>query len=654
MTYRRISPRRRKRPTTPPGGSALVLMLCVLAVLAVLAVLVAVIWYRSNGETSGEMILHTVKREAFVYDVVEHGQVESSENVEVRCEVKARGAGGTTILEVVDEGQFVEGPKMLTAGNWAVDLNLPWLVGCRAHPSLLLMVGDPLVVLDSSGLVISRDQQQIVCNKSKAAMIKARNAYDAAMIAKEEYLKGTFIQESEKIQIEQDLAEESLRRAREYALFSERLAAKGYVTALQLEGDRFAEEKARKELKLARIKLNVLREYTKKKKLKELDSDIVTNEANWMAEQSSYQLELDNLAEIEDQIGKCTIYAPAAGQVVHANRQSHRGTSEFIVEEGAIVREGQEIIRLPNPQKMQVKAKVNESRIERIAVGMTASIRLDAFPDLTLDGDVTKVNEYPEPSSWFSSQVKEYATLVKIIDPPEHVKIKPGLTAEVTIHVGYLDHAVQVPVQAIHEHGGAYYCVVSKDDKLELAEVQIGPSNDEFIVVEKGLEEDDQVVMNPRRHLDGLELPELPAADEPPARRPANGKKPRPDATGAPGGEPARGRPKDGASPSDRPSGGAASGGAATGGAATGGGPPGGGHGGGGQHPGGGGFDPAKVVGMMFSRMDKNKAGKLSKDEIPAEHRDRVLKADANKDGSVTRAEMTAAMKKRMQQGGNK
>ena len=64
------------------------------------------------------------------------------------------------------------------------------------------------------------------------------------------------------------------------------------------------------------------------------------------------------LQEIEEQIAKCTILAPQDGQVVYANESDRRGNSEVIIEPGVAVRERQVIVRLPNPEYMQVAAKI--------------------------------------------------------------------------------------------------------------------------------------------------------------------------------------------------------------------------------------------------------------------------------------------------------
>ena len=538
-----------------------------------------------KAEQGPPAITHTVQLGLFENDVVERGEVESSSNVEVRCEVRARGGNGMTILEVVEEGTKVE-------------------------------KGDVLVRLDAAALEKEVVEQQIQCNSNQAAMIEARNTYEAAKIAEEEYVQGTYKQEEEQIESEIFIAEENLRRAREYLSYSQRLAARGYVTSQQLEGDQFAVKKAKTELSVAKTKLDVLQEYTKRKTLKTLQSDIKSAEAAWKSEESSYELELADLADLQAQVEKCVIRAPEAGQVVYANRQSSRRESEFLVEPGASVRENQVLIRLPDPKKMQVKAKVNESQVTMIRAGMPASIRLDAFGDSLLEGEVTRVNEYPEPGGWYSSQVKEYATFIRILNPPP--TLRPGLTAEVTIHVQRTDDALMVPVQAVYEHGRDLYAFRKiGENKWDAALLDAGSTNERFVHIKSGVEEGDIVAMNPRKLIDRVDLPEIVEDETEAARRAAS------DA------------------PKKRALGGGGAGGGPSAGAKTGAGP--------GQ---GGQPNIQAIVAAIFSKYDKNSDGKLTNDEIPSDQAERLKASDANKDGIIDKAEMTKAFKSRMSAGG--
>ena len=201
-------------------------------------------------------------------------------------------------------------------------------------------------------------------------------------------------------------------------------------------------------LDLARGRLDILDRLTKEKFKVQFESDIESAKAKLKSDASVLAEEEDKLAEIQDQINKCMIFSPAEGVVVYNNEFSSRGGSEFVVEEGAVVRERQTIIKLPDPSRMQVKAKVNEQSITLMAEGLAAKVKVSAVPGEML-ARVIRVNKYAEPGSWFSSSVKEYATFIQILDPPSG--IRTGMTAEVRIFVEQLPDALQIPVHGIYE-----------------------------------------------------------------------------------------------------------------------------------------------------------------------------------------------------------
>ena len=243
--------------------------------------------------------------------------------------------------------------------------------------------------------------------------------------------EGKYFLDENTILSELDVAQENLRRARDTERYSEQLEAKGYITKVQLEADLFARQKAEKDLDAARKKLEVLQNYTRRKMEVQLKADIDTAKAKCDAALATFNLDKSKLELIKEQIAKCTIRAKKPGQVVYANVTERFGGQETIIEEGTLVRERQVIVRLPNPDKMQVKAKVNEAKIALVSAGMPARIRLDAYPDKELEGCVESVSEYPAPGMWWASNVKEYDTIVKIDKSP--VDLRPGYTADVTI-----------------------------------------------------------------------------------------------------------------------------------------------------------------------------------------------------------------------------
>ena len=578
---------------------------------------------------SDDLITQVARRGPFDHIVLEQGEVESSSNTEIVCDVKSRGTSGTAILWVIDEGARVK-------------------------------KGQKLVELDSSELELRLKEQKIQVITAEARLATSLANLKQAKISRQEYLEGVYKTAEKEIFSLKAVAEQKLRIARLNSQSSERLVAKGLLNALTLEANQFSVADAQNQLDVADSKLKVLQNLTKQKMLVQFDSGIEAAEASLSATQSELMEETSELDDIIEQIGNCVMMAPADGVVVHANRYSSRGGSaEFVVEAGATVRERQEIIRLPDPSLMQVKCKINESRITLITEGMAARIEIDAIPGMKLTGRVVKVNRYAEPGSFFSSSIKEYATIVEIIDPPEN--IRTGMTAEVQIFVEQHDDALQIPIEGLYEHGPDMYSLVMKGpDEFVTSKIKIQATNDKMASVDAGLNDDDVVILNLRDHLDLMELPEIVREDNSGMRdlatpgsvrsggeggRPGGGGAGRPGGggTGRPGGG-GTGRPGGGGT--GRPSGGGTGrpGGERAGGA-------------GGGPPGGGGMPSAsEMVKRAMEQNDKDSDGTLSAEEIKAiddRFRSMISDADVDGDGDVTKIELTQAIKKRTGGGGS-
>jgi len=417
----------------------------------------------------------TVSTGPFLQEVVERGEVGSSSNVEIRCQVQSKALLGTPIIQIVAEGAYVN-------------------------------EGDFLVKLDDSGLQADVIQQQILCNTSRALEVEGRTDYESAKIALQEYEQGTYLQERGTAESDRFVAQENLRRAEEYLRYSLRLAERGYVTDVQLEADRFAVEKARKELENASTKLDVLEKYTKIKNINRLTANVETAEARMRSRENSRALDDDKLKNLEDQIAKCIINAPTSGQVVYANLPS----GDPLIAEGKLVRERQVIIRLPDPKRMQVVARINESRIDKLKVGMPAKIRLDAFPKNVLTGVVRSVTEYPLPAATPYSTIKEYGAEVTIDEAPPGART--GMTAQVAIEVERMEDVLQIPVQSVIERGKRFFCIVEEAGEIAAHEIHVGSANENSVVVTEGVNAGDKVVLAPQSVETLVKLPEVTAA----------------------------------------------------------------------------------------------------------------------------------------------
>jgi RND family efflux transporter MFP subunit len=206
--------------------------------------------------------------------------------------------------------------------------------------------------------------------------------------------------------------------------------------------------------------------------------------------------EEEKLAKYQEQLEKCKIYAPHDGMATYA--LEHWGKTQ--IQEGATVRERQRIIILPDLSVMQVKTAVHESVLDLINEGLPATITIDAFPDRTYTGSVKSVAVLADRGEWHSRDVKLYATIVTIDGTVE--RLRPGMSAAVEIHVERLEDVLSVPVQAIVQVAGDNWCYVGATGQIERRLVTLGKTNDKFVEIREGLNEGDQVVLNPMALVD--------------------------------------------------------------------------------------------------------------------------------------------------------
>jgi RND family efflux transporter MFP subunit len=447
------------------------------AVVGLVAVVAAGWGYRkmARSGSTGEPLCCPVVCGPFVHEVAVRGEVESAVNVDVRCEVRPPTGDWLRILEVVPEGTHVE-------------------------------PGDFLVRLDSSLLESDLNQQKIACEQAKAVLNEAKNTHETAVFAEQEYLRGEFFLKRQKAEMALFVAEEQLRQARESAESARKLHALGFVTLQQMQADEFAQKAAETDVRSARGALEVLDQFTRPKKLKDLQSAVVTSQAKVVAAEYRNQLAQQRLADLEEQIRKCVLRAPVAGDVVLAHQ--YHNDHAHMVAPGEQTQEKRVLVRLPDPRHMQVKAKITEDKVAAVRPGLPATIELEAFPGVRLPGKVVRIKEFPDAEDWMGSAVKQYETTVRIEAPLPG--LRPGLSAYLKIRLEGLEEQVQVPPHAVFRHGAKDYVIRAGGGRLEAQEVVLGSNNGHHVVVKSGLAAGDRIVSGAASYRDKVALPFVP------------------------------------------------------------------------------------------------------------------------------------------------
>ena len=367
--------------------------------------------------------------------------------------------------------------------------------------------GQLVCQLDKATFEDELKTQKIRHAQALSWLARAETILEVAEIEFREYRDGIAPQDRTLIEQYIENCKTKERQARITFDWSQDMLSKGLVSDAQFLGDRLVLEQWAIELSNALEMRRRLRDYTAPRILTSLEAKIEAVKSDLLSQKAAFQVEDERLKRLERAIANCELYAPSSGIVVYARNVNTWGSIEDEIAEGVTVREGQAIIQLPDPERMRVQVKINESRISDVREGQDATILIDAFPDRPLRGRVGEVKPIPTRAS-FVSDVNLYNALVDI--EGGFKGIRPGLSAEVAFKLGDPKESTRVPVQAIRWFDQEpYVAVEGAVGRFDWKRLELGVRNPSYAEVLDGLEAGDLVVADP------LKLPEpvpLPAS----------------------------------------------------------------------------------------------------------------------------------------------
>ena len=263
----------------------------------------------------------------------------------------------------------------------------------------------------------------------------------------------------------------------------------GYVTELEVEANGYTVRQAELELAVKETEIDVLSRLTKTMELETLNGQVVATNARLEGRKAGLALEQGRLDLALEELENCVIKSPKSGLVIYPSTAKWKNAPD--ITEGASVRNNQVLLLMPDLSQMQVKVGIHESIIDRIAPGLAAKVTL---PGGLLDTKVSSVAAVASPAGWWTGNAVEYDTTIQL---PVVEGLKPGMTAKVEVIVDRHEDVLSMPVAAIVETGQGHFCWVETAAGTKQRSLQLGDSNDEFIVVEAGVEEGDEVVLDP-------------------------------------------------------------------------------------------------------------------------------------------------------------
>jgi len=177
--------------------------------------------------------------------------------------------------------------------------------------------------------------------------------------------------------------------------------------------------------------------------------------------------------------------------------------SKVNVKKGDVVSTGTIIATLITDQKI-AEISLNEVDAAKVKIGQKATLTFDAFPGLTISGQVAEIDTV----GTVSQGVVSYN--VKINFDTQDEEVKPGMSVSAAIIIEAKPDALLIPNSAIKSQGQTNYVEMPDDNELNLAKtnpngaafknplkrqmVEIGLANDEFTEIISGLKEGDIIV----------------------------------------------------------------------------------------------------------------------------------------------------------------
>lgn len=191
-----------------------------------------------------------------------------------------------------------------------------------------------------------------------------------------------------------------------------------------------------------------------------------------------------------------TVKAPSSGSIVELNAKVGATVTGGMVMGEGDTSGGKQCMQIADLSKMKVTVQVGEKDIAKIAVGQSANVTYPAFPDIVSQGTVTAIASVANSDAANGGGSSVTFNVDILIEAPDS-RLKPGMTAEVSVVTEQLDDVVMVPTMALMTEDGEHYYVnlATNDEGKETRRVKVTivTQNDNDAVIGKTqVKRDDQ------------------------------------------------------------------------------------------------------------------------------------------------------------------
>jgi len=317
--------------------------------------------------------------------------------------------------------------------------------------------------------------------------------------------QGDSVVEFDKTKTEQDLAQNrsALKSAQaeiEQARAQARLTEEEDVTAVMKA--RFDVETAKLDagkqeivsrIEGAEAKLKVADCAQKLHEVEEkLASDKAVNNATIESKIQASKKAAYDVQRAEQALTQMTLNAPSAGLISLVPLWRPGGESPF--KPGDRAWPGAPIAELPDVSTLRISTRADETERGRLALGETVNAQLDAIPDRQFTGKIEQISTIATIDFSAGWPIPRNFNLQIALDQTD-ARLKPGMTAQLTVVVDRVPDAITIPVEASFQKSGKTIAYVWEGSKFQERGIEVGRRSRDRILVASGLRPGDRVAM---------------------------------------------------------------------------------------------------------------------------------------------------------------
>jgi HlyD family secretion protein len=390
--------------------------------------------------------------------------------------------------------------------------------------------GQPLVRLDPNQLESSTDAQlaayQTAQNQISSAqnqLSQAQQGLNVAQVAIDNARQGVVTAQTEvdRSQVELNAANRELKR-------SEQLLESGVIARQEYDAARDRLENASAALNTAKARLESQRIAVRDATARLRQQQVAVRDAQTSIRgaQSGAAQQSAVLRGQRNQLNKTLQVAPINGVIAEIPSK----VGAFAVASLSSTA----LMTIADMSQINVEVKVDETEIDKVAVGQKAKIKVDAFGDREIEGEVTQKTPLAVGKSQTTGglstninvqEAKEFRVVIQLVNLSEEFQngLRPGMSATAIITTKTADNVIAVPLQAIVEKKpdspsplggeapppgdkpkpikGVY---ILDGNKAKFVAVETGITGESDIQVLSGLEAGQEVITGPSRVLNTL------------------------------------------------------------------------------------------------------------------------------------------------------